>query len=298
MIILFTKIDLGEKCPEVMNEALSYISRIFSRPGVNRSIFRITDENDVITAGKVIRSGEVIPLIFTSNVRGDGLKLLHELFNLLRPRGVYDSTAKVEFHVHDTFVPRGVGLVIGGFLKKGTLKVDSRYHLGPTSSGEYLPIRVRSLHVNRSSVSEASAGRYVCVAVPRISREEVSTGMVILEDTNACTVCSSFSAEVIVFRTHHTTIRIGYETVLHINSLRTTVKLIGIRDKRRVRLKKSVECTPGAAEATDEEGTLRLGDRAIIRLEFKNRKCFLSVGDRVFLAESRIKMTGRVVDIH
>ena len=259
-------------------------------------ILSVNDMNDVITAAKSIKGGDIVPLFKTSNVRGDGLALVHEFLNMIRPRLKFDSTSDIELHIGETFMPIGIGLVIGGFLKRGTIKIGHEYFLGPMGDGSYKKIRCRSLHVNRAQVQQATPGRYVCVNVPKIERTQVSKGMVIVSTKEQCVKVEYFTAEVIVYRTHHTTIRVGYETMVHVNSVRAVAKLIEIKEKKKVKLKKSTEITK-AAETEDDVTSLSLGDRAIIRLQFKQRPRYISIGDRVLLAETKVKMTGRVTEI-
>jgi GTPase len=122
--------------------------------------------------------------------------------------------------------------------------------------------------------------------------------MVLVSTKEQCVKVEHFSAEVIVYRTHHTTIRVGYETMVHVNSVRAVAKLVEIKEKKKVKLRKSSEAAMlKAAEAEDNVKSLSLGDRAIIRLQFKQRPRYISIGDRVLLAETKIKMTGRVTEI-
>jgi GTPase len=158
-------------------------------------------------------------------------------------------------HVDETFNPKGIGLVIGGFLKKGIIKVNQDYLIGPID-GCYESIRCRSLHVNKTPVQEAPPGRYICMAVSKLDRRKIRRGMVILSDKKMCKSVTSFTAEIIVYRTHHTTIRIGYESVIHINSLRTTVKLAKIIEKKKIKLRKSREVIN---EEESDDNVLSLG---------------------------------------
>ncbi len=296
IIIFLTKIDLGEKAPDEMKKTLADIKKIFSQPGARKMIFTVENMSDVITAAKSVKGGDIVPLFKTSNVRGDGLQLVHEFLNIIRPRLKFDSTSAVELHIGETFMPVGIGLVIGGFLKRGVLMTGHEYFLGPMGDGSYKKVKCRSLHVNRTLVQSATPGRYVCVSIPKVERNQVSKGMVIVSDKEQCLKVKYFFAEVIVYRTHHTTIRVGYETMVHVNSIRAVAKLVEIKEKKKVKLRKSTEI-PEAVETEDNVSSLSLGDRAIIRLQFKQRPRYLSIGDRVLLAESRIKMTGRVVEI-
>jgi len=291
VIILLTKIDLGEKVPGVMEKTISYIKKIFSQSGSRRILFEVKDISDVVTVSKNIHTGNIVPMFKTSNVRGDGLKLIHEFLNIVRPRLTFDGTKGVEMHIDETFMPKGIGLVVGGFLKKGTLRAGKDYYLGPIGT-EYKKVKCRTIHVNRTLVQEAVPGRYVCISLPKVERNTIRKGMVLLSDFEACKVVWEFNAEVVVYRTHHTTIKIGYESMININSLRASVKLIKVIEKKKVKLKKSTENL--SIEETSDN-ILSLGDRATVRLRFVHNPNYISIGDKFMLAEQRVKMSGRVV---
>lgn len=294
VILLITKIDLGGKVPKVMKETINDVKTMISR--MNKVVYRVKDKDGVITAAKSISSGKIFPMILLSTTKGDGLDLLHELLNMLRIRNIHDEESSVIHQIHETFKPKGVGLVIGGYLKTGTIKADHKYYLGPMSDGSYKEIKSRSLHVNKTIVPVAPAGRYVCVSVPKIDQSIVSRGMVLIEDKKLCIAVYEFYADVYVYRTHSTTIRLGYESVVHINSIRASVKLISIKDKRKINLKKSRENYPLDDNSEDLQ-TLRQGDRATVLLRFKKGPYFISKGERVFLAETKVKMSGIVSEI-
>lgn len=119
--------------------------------------------------------------------------------------------------------------------------------------------------------------------------------MVLLSGTTAPnSVINEFTAEITVYRTHHTTIRVGYETMIHVNAVRATTKLLEIISKKKINLKKSVEKLPSEGSSDD---VLSLGDRAVVRLKFAHKPCYINVGDRILLAESTVKMTGRILSI-
>ena len=291
IIILLTKIDLGEKVPGVMEETISQIKKLFSRPGSRKMLYNVKDMNDVITVTKSIQNGDIVPMFRTSNTRGDGLGLVHEFLNMVRPRLQFDPASSVEMHISETFTPRGIGLVVGGFLKKGTLEANTDYWLGPID-GTYKKVKCRSLHVNRIQVQKATPGRYVCVSIPKMERKSISRGMVLVRDENQCRIAHEFLAEITVYRTHHTTIRVGYETMIHVNALRTTVRLVEIVNKKKIKLRKSREAIP---KEESSENVLSLGDRAVVRLKFAHKPCYVNVGDRILLAECHVKMSGRVL---
>lgn len=289
VVILLTKIDVCENRKEVLAETLSDIKRRFTKSGMRKMVYEVKDIGDVITVSKNITKGDIVPIFQISNITGVGIDLVHEFLNLIRPRLKYDQTEPAMLSVKDTFQPKGVGTVLGGTLKKGLMEVDKEYYLGPFSDSTWKKIKVRSMHVKKTLVQQATPGRYVCVGVPHVKRHQVHRGMVIMKHPGISS--REFYAEIIVHQTHHTTIRIGWETSMHSSYLRETVKLIDIIDKKRVKLKKSNETIP-VDETTKE--CLSLGDRALVKFRFKYRPCFVEVNDRLLLAEEKVKVAGRI----
>ena len=51
--------------------------------------------------------------------------------------------------IHDKFTVQGIGLVISGLIKQGTLKTHENYLLGPDKNGQFVPVVVKSIHMAR-----------------------------------------------------------------------------------------------------------------------------------------------------
>jgi GTPase len=119
----------------------------------------------------------------------------------------------------------------------------------------------------------------------------------------------TFDAEIIVYRTHSTTIRVRYEPVLHVHSLRTTTQLIEILTKEHVELKRSADGNSSSLSSSSSENNsdcasdsanltvLSLGDRATVRLRFKYKPQCVSVGDKILLTEGSVRMTGVITNL-
>ena len=55
--------------------------------------------------------------------------------------------------------------VVLGFVEAGSVSVGQRLLLGPTPSGEFIPIETRSIHVNKVSVNQANADQNATIGV-------------------------------------------------------------------------------------------------------------------------------------
>lgn len=51
------------------------------------------------------------------------------------------------FDIHDKFIVQGIGLVVSGLIKQGTLKNLDNYLLGPDKTGQFSLVTVKSIHM-------------------------------------------------------------------------------------------------------------------------------------------------------
>lgn len=84
-----------------------------------------------------------------------------------------------------------------------------------------------------------------------------------------------FDAEIKVLH-HHSTIKDGYQAVLHIGGVRQTVQAIELRDKE----------------------VLRPNDKGIIRFKFKYGVEYIEVGDKIMLREGNTKAFGQILNVY
>jgi elongation factor 1-alpha len=292
VIILLTKMDLVKDKPDMLKENLANIKRLFNAPGSRKKCMLIKEIGDVLNIVDHIKTGSIVPIFKISNIDLSGHDLVHEFFNLLQPRVQFEKEGPVEYHIDTTFTVHGIGTVLGGMLKKGRVVFGKEYYVGPFRDNSYKKAKVRSIHVKRTLVSEVDSGRYVCLATPKLERDSIERGMVLLESPGPS--IRKFKAEVIVFKTHHTTIKVGYRTTMNVNSLRTTIELMSILTKKKTSLKKSSE---QVKEGSESPGVLRLGDRAMIVIKSLFRPVYVSVGDRFSMSEGKVKVTGIVREI-
>lgn len=297
IVVFFTKTDICKDKKDVANETFTQIKKLFNLPGDRRRAVVMKNIESVLQNIDNVKLGTIVPIFPISNVTLEGHPLVHEFFNLLEPRVKFDKDCPMECHIDSTFFVKGIGTVLGGMLKKGIAKAGEKYYLGPFNDGSYKEAKVRTIHVKRALVNEVDSGRYVCFSTPKIDRMSVKKGMVLLDKKMADKEIAirQFKAEVIVFKTHHTTIKVGYHSVLNVNSLRTTVELIEIVSKTRVSLKQSSEKVD--VSEGKEEQVLSLGDRAIVVFKLIHRPCYFSIGDKFSMSEGHVKVAGVIREI-
>lgn len=67
------------------------------------------------------------------------------------------------FDIHDKFIVQGIGLVVSGLIKQGTLKTHENYLLGPDKTGQFISVTVKTIHMARVLVDQSYAGMF-CTA--------------------------------------------------------------------------------------------------------------------------------------
>jgi elongation factor 1-alpha len=69
----------------------------------------------------------------------------------------------------------GVGVVLGGTVKKGQIMVNSTYLMGPDKNGNFKPVTVKSIEENRVGVDSAQKGTSICVAIKNTNKKDLVT---------------------------------------------------------------------------------------------------------------------------
>lgn len=280
---VITKIDICANRKNVLKETEKNIKRLLKYPGVRRVPYKITSTDDVITCTKNIYSESVVPIFHVSNVTGQGIDHLKHFLNIL-PSRIHDITdhKEIEYHIDTTFHVNGVGTVTGGQLLTGKIKVGDKLLLGPNND-KYETVQVRSIHCKRVPMQEVECGKYVCLGLRKIKRDQIRKGNVIISQHSQKIAQKEFDAEITVLKSHSTTIKPGYEPVLHTGSVRQTAVLTDIISK-----------TNSRGKMKKEDNILRTGDKAVVRFKFKYRSEYIKPGDKIIFCEGQLKVVGIV----
>lgn len=274
VFIVVTKIDMVPR--EVTSRVIDETIRILKKPGINKIPILVNEIDDVIVAARNMASRRIVPIFFVSNTTGEGLNLLRTFLNVLSPRLKWDEKLDKPFkmYIEEKFNVRGVGTVVSGLALQGEAKVDDYMQLGPFRDGSFRLIRIRSIHVNRVNVDKAVAGQEVCLALRNVSYEEVEKGMCILGKNATPKAVRSFKARVTILH-HPTTIKRGYQAVMHIHTIRQSAKFIEM-----------------------EKEPLRTGDTSVVKLQFCFKPEYICRGDWFVFREGRTKGFGVILETY
>ena len=287
-VIVITKIDITKTRQNVMEDTMNTIKKLLKRPGVRRIPVINKNNDDVITCAKNVYTESIVPIFKISNVTGEGIDLVKYFLNILKKRNNPESSLnKVEYHIDSTFSISGVGTVTGGHLISGTVKIGDKLLLGP-NDGKYTTVAVRSIHCKRVPVQSVKHGSYVCMGLKKVPRETIRRGSVMISQNGEQILTSTFTADISVLKAHSTTIKPGYEPVVHSGSIRQTAKLIRIFDKKNFRKNQG-------KNINEEDKILRTGDKAKVEFKFIFQPEYLKKGSRILLCEGRTKVIGVVL---
>lgn len=236
-------------------------------------------------AVEMINSERICPIFKVSCVNNIGISQLSRFLYKLKSRNKFNKdlnnkSAPVEFDIHDKFSVQGIGLVVSGLLKSGTVKVNTQLLIGPNKTNEYKPVVVKSIHFNRVPVDEVYAGQFCCLGLKSLKKkddlekDDLRKGIVLLDTALMPKPCWAFEAEVSVLH-HSSTIKIGYEAVMHCNVIRQSVRIIKM-----------------------EKDLLRTGDKSSLTFKFMFNSEYLKPNSTFLLREGRTKILGFITKVY
>jgi GTPase len=270
MIIIVTKIDM---CPEnVLDRTMNNVKKLLKGSGVRKIPYLIKSEDDTILCSKNINTDNLVPIFKVSNVSGLNINLLSKFLNLLPNNSQLfkNKNKHVEFNIDRLYQITGTGSVLSGLLKSGTVKIGDILHMGPDRNGNFKECKVKSIQCKRVPIESAIAGHYVCFGIKKLNKNMIKKGMVLVSKEHIKAV-KKFNAEIIILKSHHTTIKKNYQPIIHVNNTRQAAKIIDIKNNNNI---------------------LRIGDRTIVTFEFVNRPAYISKGDRIIFREGRLRGIG------
>ena len=224
---------------------------------------------------------------FYFSVKGTNIDLLINFLSKLKSRYFDPSNKELlmgpctqdEFDIDEVYQVTGVGTVVSGTVRNGNFNVNSKFMIGPFHDGTFKPVLIRSVHMKRTPVDCVKRGDSCAMNIrplkkkENFSRDEIRKGMVIVDSTEVANSSSKFRAEVLIL-THHTTIKVKYQPVIHCGNIRQTA----------------------AVEAIDKE-IIRTGDKAVVDFKFLVHPEYLHVGSKFVFREGNTKGVGTILEI-
>ena len=285
--IVITKIDLMNDRQNILNETIESVQTFLRKPGLRRIPIKVKTKDDIIRCAMNVNSESIVPIFSVSNVSMEGIDKIHTFLNLIPQRPICENKNFVECHLDICWIVTGVGTVVGGHLTSGTIHIGDKLYFGPNQN-KFTTVVVRSMHCKKVPIQEVSTQCYICLALRGITKQDFKRGTVLLESTTQQKqICSHILVDIDVLKTHSTTIKVGYQPILHVQNVRTTVSIKEIRNK------------VSARNNTDyHDDILRTGDSAQLYLELCFDKKFIKKKSNILLCEGRTKVVGIVIDTY
>ena len=260
MLIALTKIDRVERERlDDLEVSLNILLKDLGRIPYKIKSDQITLENE-----------KIVPIVECSSVTKEGFDLLDALLLALpdlskRPEYLEKPFLMYIDKVHSI---RGVGTVVTGRVRQGTVEKNRDLYIGPFEEG-YRKIRGQTIMEHYHYLPRAEVGDVVGIALKNIRKEEIRRGMVLTEEEGKR--AREFIGDIFIL-SHPTTIKEGYEPVLHLETISESVRFEELYGREY----------------------LSVGDRAKVRMKFKYNSYHVEEGERFIFREGRSKGIGGV----
>ena len=135
MFIVYTKTDLCP--PNIYKMNLDYIKTYYHKKmGLNTTVIMNDEERKEIQS-TFTKGSKIVPLFPISNVSGNGVELVKQFIKELELytnyKDVYNDNTN--FIISKSYIVNGIGLIISGVMKTGTVKKGDILYLGPNGNG-------------------------------------------------------------------------------------------------------------------------------------------------------------------
>lgn len=189
--------------------------------------------------------------------------------------------------------------MVGGVLVQGRVNIRENrwYHLGPNSKGEFIKVKVISIHRHRMPVHYVHCGQTATLALDGITDPnwKIHKGMVLLgTETPEC--YTEFEADLMVLY-HATGVSKGTCGMVNCGSIRQHARVTSVTLTEQLSSdfeNLTVDSTVNAASKDSEEATIQSGAQGRCTFKFMYEPCYLRLGAQVLFMQGGSKCLGRV----
>ena len=275
--IILTKIDLAPE--NIKKETLKRLNSVFKKYKKKKELYLISDEasydNYKLTGEN---EKKYIPIFQVSSVKGTNISILRDYILNLKPLIPYEDYKNKEPHfvIDSKFLLKGIGLVVSGVMKSGTIHKNDNLYIGPINK-EFKKVMIKSIHNNfREEVQQLESGHGGSFNIKAVNSKDVikrnmiRKGNHILENQS---LYWKFEADIVILH-HPTTIKVNYQPYIHCGNVSKCSEIYEM-DK---------EC-------------LRIGEKAHVKFKFLYRPEYILEGSKIIFREGRSKGVGIITKI-
>ena len=194
-MIIITKIDMAPE--QIYLDLQTTLKKLLQRNAPDKTLYFVNDSNnsDILTNNYInninmISNPDIVPVISISNKNGYNINNLHRIIYKIPPRDKFanQSSKGTIVYLDGNFSVPGIGLVVSGMIKEGSIKVKQKMFMGPYN-GEFVPVMIRSIHNNlREDILEIGSNIQGCFAIKfldiTIPRSSIKKGFVLIDNVN------------------------------------------------------------------------------------------------------------------
>jgi GTPase len=301
MFIIYTKTDLCP--PNIYKMNLEHINTYYNKKmGLDTIVIHNEEELKAIQ-DTYTKGCKFVPIFPMSNVSGNGVELVRKFINELNLYTKYEDVynSNTNFIVSKSYVVQGIGLIISGVMKSGTVKKGDTLYLGPNAEGfirdannviieksktkssensdynNYYKVVVKNIHNNfQENVDVLYAGQSGCFNIKtshkiNIKRSMIKKGMRLLSVINSV---REFDAKIKILH-NPSTITKKYQPTINCEGISQSAQIIEM----------------------DKE-YLRSFDEANVRFKFMYKPEFVECGSLFLFREGLTKGVGKIINVY
>jgi GTPase len=290
-MVIITKIDMAPE--QIYLDLQTTLKKLLQRNAPNKTLYFINNNNsndsNILTNNYInninmIANPDIVPVISVSNKNGYNINNLHKIIYKIPPRDkfVNQSSKGTIVYLDGNFSVPGIGLVVSGVIKEGTIKVKQKMYMGPYN-GEFVPVMIRSIHNNlREDILEIGSNIQGCFAIKfldiTIPRNNIKKGFVLIDNINNWknNIVSSFIARIKILH-HSSAIETGYCPVVHCGPIKQSAYMKLLND--------------------NYSSSLKTGDSSIVSFTFARHPELIEENMIMFFRDGTTKGCGSIVSL-
>ncbi|ETV75788.1 hypothetical protein H257_10156 [Aphanomyces astaci] len=230
VFVVVTKVDVAEapRISQTIDEITALLSLLHSTPP---SVIATSDD---LAAFQLLQHPTMIPIFQVSNVTGASMTLLQQFLASVHPTRAWTSVrhCSSEFHINGHFQSDEVGTIVTGLVQRGTVHVGESLLLGPTISGAFYGVHVKSIQVQRTPAKCVFAGQTAALLVTSLDHADIDMasmrrGMMLVHPNLSPIATKQFDAQVHLLNASML-LKDNVQGVIHAGPIQQLAKVVAV----------------------------------------------------------------------